>query len=136
MKSKLLFVTMLLSVSISSLRGAEVKERKEDAKTALKSAGSFFRLTDLPHDVFAEKILRDFGVVLAVPYKELQGHTGLVNAAQLSPDGSRVVTASEDGTARVWDSSSGKLISALEGHTDVVNAACFSPDGKNSDSIC
>lgn len=34
---------------------------------------------------------------------ELKGHTALVHSASFSPDGTRIVTASRDGTARVWD---------------------------------
>ena len=33
----------------------------------------------------------------------LKGHEGLVVSAAFSPDGARVVTASADRTARVWD---------------------------------
>ena len=33
----------------------------------------------------------------------LKGHEGLVNSAAFSPDGKRIVTASADGTARIWD---------------------------------
>lgn len=33
----------------------------------------------------------------------LQGHTGRINALQLSADGKLAATAGEDGTARVWD---------------------------------
>ena len=35
------------------------------------------------------------------------GHEAQVNSAAFSPDGKRVVTASVDGTARVWDAASG-----------------------------
>ncbi|MEI6428542.1 MAG: hypothetical protein WCO45_09175, partial [Pseudanabaena sp. ELA607] len=33
---------------------------------------------------------------------ELKGHTGGVSSANFSADGSKIVTASDDGTARVW----------------------------------
>ena len=47
-----------------------------------------------------------------------------------SPDGKRVVTASSDQTARLWDAESGKEIAVLKAHTGLVLAASFSPDGK------
>ncbi len=59
---------------------------------------------------------------------QLSGHQSSVLNASFSPDGSRIVTASYDDAARVWDSQSGKLIQALKGHQDSVNNASFSPD--------
>ena len=53
----------------------------------------------------------------------------MVNSAQFSPDGTRIVTASNDKTARVWDAASGKQQATLAGHNDEVNCAQFSPDG-------
>ncbi len=57
------------------------------------------------------------------------GHTGRLRAVAFSPDGTEVGTASDDGTARVWNSKTGALIDtiALSG---VVRALAFSPDGK------
>ena len=37
-------------------------------------------------------------------------------SAAFSGDGKRVVTASEDKTARIWDAESGKEIAVLKGH--------------------
>ena len=52
-----------------------------------------------------------------------------MNSAAFSPDGSRIVTASADKTARIWDAATAKEIAVLRGHDDAVNSAAFSPDG-------
>jgi WD40 repeat protein len=57
-------------------------------------------------------------------------HEGEVNSAQFSPDGQRIVTASTDKTARLWDARSGQPLATLSGHEDAVYAAQFSPDGQ------
>jgi hypothetical protein len=59
----------------------------------------------------------------------LKGHAGWVQSASFSPDGTRVVTASYNNTARIWDADSGKEIALLKGHTGAVLSAGFSPDG-------
>ena len=41
---------------------------------------------------------------------------------------SRILTASADQTAKLWDAASGKLIAPLD-HQDAVDDAAFSPDG-------
>src|SRR5262245_12142218 len=51
------------------------------------------------------------------------------NSASFSPDGARIVTASDDNTTRVWDATNGKELARLEGHRERVNCASFSPDG-------
>ena len=50
-------------------------------------------------------------------------------SAAFSPDGSRIVTASRDNTARLWDAKTGAALATLSGHTDAVTSAAFSPDG-------
>ena len=46
-----------------------------------------------------------------------------------SPDGSKVATAGYDGTGRIWNANSGKLIHTLSGHTYRIWNINWSPDG-------
>jgi WD40 repeat protein len=59
----------------------------------------------------------------------LGGHDGTVFSAAFSPDASRIVTASYDKTARIWDAASAKEIAVLRGHDSAVTSAAFSPGG-------
>jgi len=59
----------------------------------------------------------------------LGGHTQSVTMAAFSADGSRVVTASRDNTARLWDAHTGAPIGAVMKHDDRVWSAAFSADG-------
>jgi WD40 repeat protein len=67
---------------------------------------------------------RDCYVQLAVA-----GHTDLVLSAAFSPDGARVVTASDDNTAWVWDAKTGAALATRSGHTGEESSAAFNPDG-------
>lgn len=69
---------------------------------------------------------------LAAPWRErtrLLGHTDDVLAAAFNPGGDRVVTASRDGTARVWDVAAGSS-RELRGHTAEVSFAAYGPTGE------
>jgi WD40 repeat protein len=50
--------------------------------------------------------------------------------AAFSLDGKRIVTASRDRTARIWDAATGEPIAVLGGHDGPVRSAAFSPDGR------
>ncbi len=63
----------------------------------------------------------------------LQGHTDRVLAVALSPDRRFALSASEDGTVRLWDLATGKPVRSLARHRSRVRfALAFSPDGKRA----
>ncbi len=62
--------------------------------------------------------------------RPLRGHRDRVTDAAFSPDGARLVTASLDQTARVWDAATAKELHRLGGHRQPVYSADFSPDGR------
>jgi tetratricopeptide (TPR) repeat protein len=57
-------------------------------------------------------------------------HQDRVSAVAFSPDGKAVLTGSDDGTARLWDASTGLPLLSPMAHQDRVSAVAFSPDGK------
>ncbi len=60
---------------------------------------------------------------------QLSGHQGELWSICFSPKGDRIVTASADCTARLWDLS-GNLLVEFKGHRDEVWSGNFSPNGK------
>ncbi|MBA4063430.1 MAG: hypothetical protein C0501_06900, partial [Isosphaera sp.] len=65
----------------------------------------------------------------AVPLYSAVFSPGWVHAVSWSADGSRLLTASMDGTARVWDAATGRELMAFRGHVRRLRSAAFSPDG-------
>jgi len=70
-------------------------------------------------------------------HRTLLGHEDVVHCVAFSPDGKRIVSASEDGTLRVWHTSLGRELLAIHPHINEANGApfsvvgaAFSPDGK------
>jgi WD40 repeat protein len=56
--------------------------------------------------------------------------TGSIRQIKFSPDGSRLATAGNDGTARIWDADNGREIMTLTGHVTELNNLFFSYDGQ------
>jgi len=58
------------------------------------------------------------------------GHTNVITTVKFNPDADKIVTASADKTAKVWEAATGKLIFTLKGHESKVDRAEFTHDGK------
>jgi len=62
--------------------------------------------------------------------RTLTGHTFDVRAVAITPDGKLAVSASGDGTLKVWNLHTGEELRTLHGHTNAVMTVAISPDGK------
>jgi WD40 repeat protein len=110
--------------AIATARGPSGVIYNIDALHAfVDSTRSEFIYRDAPPSEKKDKISEPDGV-------KLEGHTADINSVAFSPDGRFVVTASADGTARVFDAATGGRLGELRGHGKSVNTASFSPDGK------
>jgi len=63
------------------------------------------------------------------PYA-MERHSASISAVTVTPDGRRLLTASDDATVRAWDMSTGRQLRVLAGHTDRVWGLAVSRDGR------
>jgi len=82
-----------------------------------------------------DHMLRIWNAATGEEIRKLDGHENSVRAVQWSPDSTRLASASEDGTARIWDPATGaELIRfdtplAKAGERHGLSTVCWSPDG-------
>jgi WD40 repeat protein len=111
-------------------RAGELAARAESglAVDPLRSLDLAKRAAEMVREGSAEDVLRRALVESHVRLDLLAGR-GPTNAAAYSPDGARVVTASDDGNARIFRTSDGRQIAAL-GHGASLSDAAFSENGR------
>ena len=103
--------------------------RANDPATTLARLARLLRWNPT-NRIAAERLMallaqRDFAFPLVPAFQ----HDGPVTAAEFSPDGRTVVTASQDGTGRLWDAAGGQPVGAPMRHGGAVRSARFSSDG-------
>jgi serine/threonine protein kinase len=64
--------------------------------------------------------------------RQFVGHSGGIENVAFTPDGLRLITASQDKTARVWDVATGRQLLALTGHSDAVRGLAALPDNRRA----
>ena len=63
------------------------------------------------------------------PPMEWTGHSRPISSVIYSPNGARVVTGSDDGTIRIWDTETGATVGEpLTGHNGGVHSVAYSPN--------
>jgi WD40 repeat protein len=58
----------------------------------------------------------------------LEGHSNWVSSVVFSHDSTRLASASDNRTVKIWDASSGACLQTLEGHSGLVSLVVFSHD--------
>lgn len=74
--------------------------------------------------------IKVFNLVNSKIEKTFDGHTDIVNAISISPDGKWMVSGSNDKTARIWDLKTGKEVRKLGMGCWKVTSVAFSRDSK------
>jgi WD40 repeat protein len=63
------------------------------------------------------------------PLRSLRGHSSVINALAVTPDGRLAVSGSDDRTVIVWDLATGEVLRTLHGQNDYVLSVAVSADG-------
>ena len=100
------------SATIANLRTASVIS-PDGARLLVLDPTGRVRVIDLASD-------RELGVISV---------DGSITSAAFSPDGTRIATAADDKTARIWDAKTLQQIAVLLGAKDTIRRVAFSPDG-------
>ncbi|WP_407882752.1 WD40 repeat domain-containing protein, partial [Scytonema sp. NUACC26] len=58
------------------------------------------------------------------------GHTAAVRAIAISQDGITLASGGDDGTVKLWNFQTGRLLSSLSGHSTGVKSIAISPNGR------
>ena len=61
----------------------------------------------------------------------LKGHSNVVTALAFSPDSTRLISASNDNSAIIWDVERRTSVHRLRGHTRQITSVAFTPDGQS-----
>jgi WD40 repeat protein len=77
-----------------------------------------------------ENLIKVWDFERGTPIANMTGHTDGVMEVKWSPDGSRIVSASDDKTMRMWNTTDWSYMFTLRGHAGGVLAVDWSPDGR------
>ncbi|CAN5394177.1 adenylate/guanylate cyclase domain-containing protein [soil metagenome] len=116
-----------LSLAFLSQQIAAAGDTEAATLLALEALPKNMDAPDRPYLVEAEGAL--YNALLVHRQTAIFRHDGRITDAKFDAAGERIVTSSDDKTARIWNAKDGSEIAILKGHQDVVERAIFSPDG-------
>jgi WD40 repeat protein len=98
-----------------------------DGKLGLSAGGC-----SSSNGTFRDCVARLWDLETGQEIRKYEGHRGAVFGVAFTPNGQRLLTASEDHTLAVWETATGARIQELKGHTGEVRCVAMSPDGKHA----
>nr|WP_237539605.1 hypothetical protein [Streptomyces sp. SID4951] len=135
-----LCVLALIAGTIAVQRAVTSNELRESARSRELAGQAADAATDQPEDALLTALAGyqhahtdEARSALISAYAEygatrLGGHTRDLTTLAFAPDGRTLVTASDDHTVKLWDSTGHRLLATLVGHVDGVNAVAIAPD--------
>ena len=81
-------------------------------------------------EVYSENNITILDIITKEVKNKWQGHNNLISSVAFSPDDKKIVTASYDGTIKIWDVETGEELITSEKVGESLTSANFSPDGK------
>lgn len=85
---------------------------------------------------YGARLVAESHMATGKPTVEWERHVGAVEACAWMPDGVRAVSASSDGTLRVWDTQTGKSLQTIAGANLGAWSLAVSPDGARAAAGC
>lgn len=73
-----------------------------------------------------------FDLATGALVRQFTGHQKTVGCVAYARDGRRILTGSDDWTARVWDVTAGATVVEYRGHTGAIWGVALSPDGRTA----
>jgi hypothetical protein len=120
--------TMYTSLKKDSILVAHNLMKKTIRSVSLVSEILFPKLNPVLEELLMQKF-RINRFELARVGDVLQGHTGCVTSVAFNPDGKKIVSGSWDTTVRLWQASTGSLLTILSNHASGIMSVAFNNDG-------
>ena len=125
-----------VEVAQANLTTSNAQRLAAEADALLQSGGDAqltallaIRSITLEYSPEADAVL-GAAVALNLPTLRLIGHTNSLRDATYSPDGQYIVTAANDGTARLWRTDTGAEVRKFLGHGGALTSVAYAADGR------
>ncbi len=120
-----------LSPAEKAAKADSIKENWQQIQQCaarLKNSFKNYIFSDVYNESFKQSILQN-------KIKTLQGHTDWVRSAHWNKDGSKILSASNDGTIKIWDTKTCESLQSFKCHKEWINWVDWNFDGTKIASV-